>query len=86
MAPNGLRASGHLMSPINVRLRLDSAYIVVTPGDNGDFNIEITDAIGDPVPAAERAKALTFLLYALSRLRRQVFDLLGGALPKVPKP
>lgn len=73
------------MTPIGLRLRTDSAYIVVTPKakptpEGDEFDIEITDAVGGPVSGAARKAALNHLLYSLSGLRRQVFTMLGGKI------
>lgn len=67
-------------TPNNIELRLrhgDAWIIVRSTAVEDEYNIEIIDLLGHTVDNATRDGSLEFLLVLVSRLRHQIYKLLG---------
>lgn len=66
---------------IGLRLRFEDLFIVVAPSSGNSFSITVTDVWGrEPDDDTKRRHALQHLLRALSDLRGQVWEMLGGEI------
>lgn len=52
-------------------------HVIVRPSEGVRYDIEVVDAIGNPVGAEDLALGLEFALVSVSALRQQLYEMLG---------